>query len=85
MSDAVAEIDGDAAALQPVQRQQMRIGEIGYVHVVTQAGSVQRGVVVAIHVKLPAPAERRVDHQRNEVRLRPMVLAIAPPDQRRLR
>ena len=53
----------------------MRLGEIGDVHVVAYAGPVRGRPVLPEDDELRPPAERRVDHQRHEMRLGLVVLA----------
>src|ERR1039458_7829562 len=73
---SVSQVQNQAALLlQRVQGQQMRIGEVGDVNVVADAGSVRRGVVLAIDADGLAPAQRNIKHQWDEVRLRLMRLA----------
>ena len=46
--------------------------------IVADRRAVRRGEIVAEHVQRVAPAQRGVDDQRDQVRLRPMVLAQTP-------
>ena len=48
----------------------MRVGQVGDVNVVADAGAVGGGVVVAVDADGCAPAESDIENQRNQVRLR---------------
>ena len=47
----------------------MRVGQVGDVDVVADAGAVGGGVVVAVDPDRLAPAQGHVENQRNQVRL----------------
>src|SRR6185437_704978 len=58
------------------QRENMRIGDVAYVHKVAQARAIRRFVIVAIDVEALAVACRGIQHQRNQVRFRLVSLAL---------
>ena len=64
-----------AVGVQMIQRQQMRLGQVGDVDVVAHAGAVRRRIVGAEHLQRRPAAERGVDRQRDQVRLRLVILA----------
>jgi hypothetical protein len=65
-----------AARLDAVQREQVRAPEVLYVDVVADRGAVRRRVVRAEHGHLRAPAGRGPQHERDQVRLGLVVLAL---------
>jgi hypothetical protein len=64
---AIAKIPGHAGLIQMAQREQMRISQIGDVHIVADAGSILGGVVVAEYLQRWPAIERGVDSQRHQV------------------
>ena len=60
----------------------MRRREILHVDIVANAGSVARRIVLAVDDELVPAAERDVEDERDEVRLGPVILAVALPGAR---
>ena len=77
---------GRSALLQPGQRANMRVGQIGHVDVVAQAGAVGRRIVLAEDVDRTARRDAASKRARDDVDLRRMILAeLAVRDRRRRR
>src|SRR5205814_10299219 len=68
-------VDQLAARLQVFQGQQVSLGQVVDVDVIADAGAVGGGVVGAEDVQVRPLADGGLDHQRDQVRLGPVVLA----------
>src|SRR5688572_1361912 len=68
---------GRAAVAQPAEGADVGVGEVGDVHVVTEAGAVRGGIVLAEDVERGA-AGRRLEGARDDVNLRRVILAEPP-------
>jgi len=75
IAGAAAEIVAAAALLQPVQHADMRLGEIGDMDIVADAGAVRRRVVRAEDGERRAAAEGGADRQRHQVGFGVVILA----------
>ena len=81
------QVDGLAgrAAVQALDRAQVRVGQVGDVDVVAHGGAVRRRVVGAEHLHGPTRAERAANHERDQVGLRIVVLRRSRRRDRRRR
>ena len=61
-----------------IQCQQVRLGQVRHVHVIADTGAVRRRIVGAEHQQRRPASQRGIDRQRNEMRLRIVVLAQPP-------
>lgn len=75
MPAAGPDIVGDAACLEVVQGEDVGLGQVGHVDVVADAGAIGGRIVGAEQLEGRAPAERRVDGERDQVCFRIMVFA----------
>src|SRR6266511_1579002 len=75
-----AEVDRDGRAVIElhIQRAQVRVGNIGDMHVVPDCGTVSGRIIGAVDLERTAPAERRRQHIRDQLRLRVEVFAGLP-------
>ena len=78
VAGAQVERDAVAAVEQIAHRPGMGVGQIHHMHEIAHAGAVARIVVGAEHLEAGAPAERRLDRQRNRVGFGRMPLADPP-------
>src|ERR1019366_3704991 len=67
----IAQVEDEPVVdLKRIERQQVGLGKIGDVDVVTDTGPIRSGVVLSINTDGLAAAERDVENQGNEVGLR---------------
>src|SRR5258706_225869 len=71
-------VDKLAALTQRIEDQNVRAGEVADVNVIADAGAVGRGIVCAEDGNVLALSERYLQRERNQVRLRHMILAKIP-------
>ena len=77
MSVRTAEIVGNTALLQTGERTEMRLCQVVHMNIVTHAGPVGCGVVIAEYLQGRTPAQRRINSEGNQMGFWTMVLTQA--------